>query len=54
MEVQFKHKLTAVKSVLQSDKTKHFKVGHPALQKKRKDNLFILIWFFFSVLILFP
>ena len=45
MEVQFKHKLTSVKSVLQSDKTKHFKVGHPALQKKRKEKISYLFWF---------
>ena len=43
MEVQSKHKLTSMKSVSQSDKTKHFKVGHPALQKKRKDKLVIMI-----------
>ena len=46
MEKQFRNKLPSVKSVLQSDKTKHFKVGHPALQKNIKDKLVILIWRF--------
>ena len=51
MEVQFKHKLTSVKSVLQSDKTKHFKVRHPALQMKRKEKISyfdLMIFFFFQ------